>query len=61
MRAQTTAIARGEDPPAGGEAKVWPTSIHSFARLLSEGIRCLLELIAREHPRSLTEFAIMTG
>ena len=41
------------------EGKVWFTSLDSFAKLLSEHNRGLLELIAREHPRSLTELAEM--
>ena len=46
MKARTMAIARGERTPAKGEPKVWFTSIESFARLLSEHNRHLLELIA---------------
>ena len=61
MKARTMAIARGEHNPASGEPKVWFTSIESFARLLSEHNRHLLELIARERPRSLTELAEMAG
>ena len=44
MKARTMAIARGERTPAKGEPKVWFTSIESFARLLSEHNRHLLEL-----------------
>jgi predicted transcriptional regulator len=61
MKARIIAIARGEHTPASGEPKVWFTSIESFARLLSEHNRHLLELIARERPRSLTELAEMAG
>ena len=61
MKARTMAIARGERTPAKEEPKVWFTSIESFARLLSEHNRRLLELIAREQPRSLTELAEMAG
>ena len=61
MKARTMAIARGERTPAKGEPKVWFTSIESFARLLSERNRHLLELIARERPRSLTELAALAG
>ena len=61
MKARTMAIARGDQTPAGGEPKVWFTSIESFARLLSEHNRHLLELIARERPRSLTELAELAG
>ena len=61
MMARTMAIARGERAPAKGEPKVWFTSIESFARLLSEDNRHLLELIVRERPRSLTELAALAG
>jgi predicted transcriptional regulator len=39
---RTIAIARGELKPRGGEAKVWFTSIESFARILSDNNRELL-------------------
>ena len=61
MKARTMAIARGEHTPERGEPKVWFTSIESFAKLLSEHNRRLLELIARERPRSLTELAALAG
>ena len=61
MKARTLAIARGEHTPTKGEPKVWFTSIESFAKLLSEHNRHLLELIAREQPGSLTELAEMAG
>ncbi len=61
MKARTLAIARGEHSPVRGEPKVWFTSIDSFAKLLSEHYRRLLELIAGEPPRSLTERARVTG
>ena len=61
MKARTLAIARGKHTPAKGEPKVWFTSIESFAKLLSEHNRLLLELIARESPRSLADLAEMAG
>ena len=61
MKARTLEIARGGHVRAGDEPKVWFTSIDSFAKLLSEHNRRLLELIARERPRSLTELAAMAG
>ena len=61
MKARTLAIARGEHMPAKDEPKVWFTSIESFAKLLSEHNRHLLELIARERPRSITELAELAG
>ena len=61
MKARTLAIARGEHTPAKGEPKIWITSLESFAKLLSEHNRHLLELIARERPRSLAELAKLAG
>ena len=61
MKARTLAIARGEHTPTKGKPKVWFTSIESFAKLLSEHNRHLLELIAREQPGLLTELAEMAG
>ena len=61
MKARTLAIARGEHTPTRGEPKVWFASIDSFAKLLSGHNWRLLALIAREHPRSLTELAEMAG
>ena len=61
MKARTLAIARGEHTPATDEPKVWFTSLDSFAKLLSEHNRHLLELIAQGSPRSLTELAEMAG
>ena len=61
MKARTLAIARGEHTPSRDEPKVWFPSLDSFAKLLSEHNRHLLELIARESPRSLTELARMAG
>ena len=61
MKVRTLAIARGEHVRARGEPRVWFTSIESFAKLLSEHNRRLLELIAREKPGSLTELAELAG
>lgn len=61
MKARTLAITRGDYTPAKGEPKVWFTSIESFAKLLSEHNRNLLELISKERPGSLTELAEMAG
>jgi len=49
---RTMAIARGELKPAGGEPKVWFTSIESFARVLSDKNRALLAMIAETQPDS---------
>ena len=61
MKARTMAIARGERKPGRGEPKVWFTSLESFARVLSDRNRALLELIAEEEPESLTELAKLSG
>ena len=61
VKARTLAIVRGKHTPTLCEPKVWFTSVDSFATLQSEHNRRLLELIAREHPRSLTELAGMAG
>ncbi|MDE0165484.1 MAG: helix-turn-helix domain-containing protein [Bryobacterales bacterium] len=61
MKARTMAIARGELKPAKGEPTVWFTSVESFAKVLSQRNRELLEMIAREKPRSLTELAELAG
>ena len=61
MKARTLAIARTERARAGDEPRVWFTSIESFAKLLSEHNRHLLELIARERPGSITELAELAG
>ena len=61
MKARTLATARGERARAGGEPRVWFTSIESFAKLLSEHNRHLLELIAGERLGSITELAELAG
>ena len=61
MKARTMAIARGEHRPTEGEPTVWFSSIESFAKVLSQRNRDLLEMIAREKPDSLTELAELAG
>jgi predicted transcriptional regulator len=61
MKARTMAIARGEHRPGRGEPKVWFTSMDSFARVLSDRNRALLDLIARAEPGSLAELAALSG
>ncbi len=61
MKARTMAIARGELKPRPGEPKVWFTSIESFARVLSDRNRALLNLIVEEEPESLTALARISG
>ena len=61
MKARTLAIARGELRPAAGEPKVWFRSAESFARVLSDRNRALLEIIAESTPKSLARLAELTG
>lgn len=61
MKARTMAIARGERKSSRGEPKVWFTSMDSFARVLSDRNRALLDLIARAEPGSLAELAALSG
>ncbi|MBI3249572.1 MAG: helix-turn-helix domain-containing protein [Deltaproteobacteria bacterium] len=61
MKARTLAIARGEVKPRASDPKVWFTSPESFARILSNRNRALLEVIATTHPESLQDLAVKTG
>ncbi len=61
MKARTLAIARGQLKPSPGEPEVWFTSIESFAKVLSDRNRALLNLIVEEQPESLTELARISG
>ena len=61
MKARTLAVARGEVKPLAGEPKVWFTSPESFARILSNKNRALLQAIAATNPASLQELAAHTG
>lgn len=61
MKARTMAIARGEYKPKRGEPKTWFTSMESFARVLSDRNRALLDLIAETQPDSLAELAKLSG
>lgn len=61
MKARTMAVARGDYKPAKGEPQVWFTSMESFARVLSDRNRELLDLIAASRPGSLTELAAASG
>ena len=61
MKARTLAVARGEHKPAADEPKVWFTSPESFARVLSDRNRAMLQVIAEAAPESLAELAELTG
>lgn len=61
MKARTMAIARGEIKPSDDDPTVWFTSTESFAKVLSDHNRALLDIIARSAPGSLTELAQLSG
>jgi len=61
MKARTMAIAKGTYRPGRSEPKVWFTSMESFARVLSDRNRALLELIVEAEPESITELASLSG
>ena len=61
MKKRTMAIARGRLKPSKGDPKVWFTSPESFAKVLSNKNRALLNLIAATHPDSLQVLAERTG
>ena len=61
MKERTLEVARGQRKVKRDEPKVWFTSVESFARVLSDRNRALLELISRDHPESLAELAELSG
>ncbi len=61
MQGRTMAIARGEWKPKRGEPKIWFTSMESFAKVLSDRNRALLDLIAEVQPDSLAQLATLSG
>ncbi len=61
MKARTIAIAKGEHKPKRGEPKVWFTSMESFARILSDRNRELLDLMIETEPGSIAELAALSG
>jgi predicted transcriptional regulator len=61
MKARTMAIAKGKHKPKRGEPKVWFTSMESFARILSDRNRELLDLIIETEPGSIAELADLSG
>lgn len=61
MKNRTLAIARGDIKPRPSDPKVWFTSPESFARILSNRNRALLDVIATTHPESLQDLAVKTG
>jgi predicted transcriptional regulator len=61
MKERTIAIAKGKRKVSKDEPKVWFTSIESFAKVLSEKNRVLLEAIGESEGLTLTELAEKTG
>ncbi len=61
MKARTMAIAKGEHKPKRGEPKVWFTSMESFARILSDRNRELLDMMIETEPDSIAELAALSG
>jgi predicted transcriptional regulator len=61
MKKRTMAIARGRLKPAKDDPKIWFTSPESFAKVLSNKNRALLNLIAATQPDSLQTLAASTG
>ena len=61
MKARTLAIAQGKYRPTADEPKVWFTSAESFARILSDRNRVVLQTIAEQAPDSLAQLAELTG
>jgi predicted transcriptional regulator len=61
MKARTMAIAKGTCKPAASDPRVWFPSAESFARVLSDKNRALLDTIAKFCPNSLAELERRTG
>jgi predicted transcriptional regulator len=61
MKKRTMAIARGDLKPSRDDPKVWFTSPESFAKVLSNKNRALLNLISATQPDSLQALAARTG
>jgi predicted transcriptional regulator len=61
MKDRTMAIARGEHKSKRREPKVWFTSMESFARVLSDRNRQLLDLMIEREPASIAELAELSG
>ena len=61
MKAYTMDIVRGKRKPAKDDPTVWFTSAESFAKVLSDRNRALLDLIVETEPSSIAELAERTG
>ena len=60
-RARMLAIAKGELKPKPSDPKIWFTSMHSLAQVLSDENRALLEVISAAKPNSISDLAALTG
>ncbi|NDE24226.1 MAG: transcriptional regulator [Betaproteobacteria bacterium] len=61
IRARVLAIAKGELKPKPSDPKIWFTSMHSLAQVLSDENRALLDVIRTAKPASISELAELTG
>jgi len=61
MKTRTLAIANGAFKPKRNDPKIWFTSMESFAKVLSDKNRVLLDLIMKKKPGSLAELAELSG
>ena len=61
IRERMMAIARGEYKPKPSDPKIWFTSMHSLAEVLSDENRALLKIIRERKPQSMTSLADITG
>jgi predicted transcriptional regulator len=61
IRRRVLGIAKGEIKPKPGDPKVWFTSMHSLAQVLSDENRALLQVIRESKPESISALAAMTG
>ncbi|MEO8747304.1 MAG: helix-turn-helix domain-containing protein [Rhodanobacter sp.] len=61
IRARAVAIAGGYHKPRPEEPKIWFTSMHSLAKVLSDDNRALRRVTREEKPDSLSKLAEVTG
>jgi len=61
FKRRTIAIARGQYKLRRDEPKVWFESLQSFAQVLSDDNRMLLQVIVEQKPNSLKELGELTG
>ena len=61
FKRRTIAIAKSEYKPGKDEPKIWFESLQSFAQILSDDNRMLLQVIEERKPKSLRELGELTG